>query len=137
MYGDRSTRVGFDHGATGAAFESPGNIDSPQKVNMHKIVRTVLTVLALCVLGVGTTQQPVAAAAPKGGCEVTDPSPSPLNLRTEPWGRIVRKLKDGTVVWRTGQTDTDDDGNTWVEVPFRRGGRPAGWVFREYISCRR
>jgi hypothetical protein len=91
----------------------------------------------LSLAGIAIDTSPVSAAAPKGGCEVTDPSPSPLNVRDEPWGNILRKLKDGTVVWRTGQTETDDDGNTWVEVSLRRGGRPLGWVFREYISCRR
>jgi hypothetical protein len=79
---------------------------------------------------------PAQAAAPRGACEVSDPSPTPLNVRTGPFGDILRTLKDGVVVWRVGSATLDENGRPWVQVSLRKGGKPIGWVFREYISCR-
>jgi hypothetical protein len=94
----------------------------------------VLTIaVSVGLTGIAT---PAEAVAPRGACEVSDPSPSPLNVRTGPWGTILRKLKDDTVVWRTGKSAEDDEGRLWVQVALKKNGRPIGWVFREYISCR-
>jgi hypothetical protein len=102
-----------------------------QRARAGRVV--ALVALSFTLSGIGS---PAQAVAPRGACEVSDPSPSPLNVRTEPWGKIVRKLQDNTVVWRTGKKALDDEGRAWAEVSLKKNGRPVGWVFREYISCR-
>ena len=74
-------------------------------------------------------------AAPQSGkvCVVNDPSPTPLNVRDRPYGRILGALHNGTRVYRV-RTTTDYQGNDWSYVVPLEGGR-AGWVFRSYVTC--
>jgi hypothetical protein len=60
-------------------------------------------------------------------CKVSDPTGSPLNIRTYPGGAIVGKIRNGKVVRIVDQM-TDDRGKIWVNI-----GR--GWVVREFIAC--
>lgn len=105
--------------------------DSLESRNWRKILA-----VAVLASGLGLTPQAAESAVPRGACEVSDPSPTPLNVRTEPYGTILRTLRDGTIVYRTGRSQTDDSGRNWSEISLRRSGRGIGWVFREYISCR-
>lgn len=75
-----------------------------------------------------------AAVAQSGKiCVVNDPSPTPLNVRDRPYGRIVGALHNGTHVYRV-RTRTDYQGDDWSYIVPLEGGR-AGWVFRNYVTC--
>ncbi|MDH7797882.1 MULTISPECIES: SH3 domain-containing protein [unclassified Beijerinckia] len=66
-------------------------------------------------------------------CKVTDPTGTPLNVRTAPQGKVVGKLPNGAQVQMTA-TDSDAGGRTWAFIS-RMDGRPVGWVYREFVSC--
>jgi hypothetical protein len=68
------------------------------------------------------------------GCIVADPSPTPLNVRTAPYGRIVGTLSNGQSV-RILDHSIDGDGRDWVYVGYGAGD-PIGWVFRDFIVCK-
>jgi len=73
-------------------------------------------------------------------CHVTDPTGTPLNVRTVPGGEtIVDTLKNGTPV------TIIDTKNKWAyigllseESEMPKGDKsiaPTGWVYREYLDC--
>jgi hypothetical protein len=66
-------------------------------------------------------------------CVVADPSGTPLNVRSAPYGRILGALNNGAPV-RLLDTSRDDGGRPWAYVAPRGAGK-AGWVYREYIEC--
>jgi hypothetical protein len=82
------------------------------------------------------TQFEAQAVAPRGACQVSDPSPTPLNVRSRPKGKVVRKLTYETIVYKTGKVAADRAKKTWVEISLEKGGPAVGWVYREYITCR-
>jgi hypothetical protein len=70
-------------------------------------------------------------------CKVTDPTGTPLNIRTSPNGQIIGKLSNQKEVY-IEEIISDNKGKPWAKV----GGygvdgkyRIYGWVFREFISC--
>jgi uncharacterized protein YraI len=68
-----------------------------------------------------------AAGVAQAECVVTDPTGTPLNIRSSPNGRIVGTLRNGARV--TIETVTyDSQGRAWANIGV-------GWVFREFISC--
>jgi hypothetical protein len=67
-------------------------------------------------------------------CRVTDPTNTPLNVRTAPNGKIVSALQNGTLVSILDQT-VDREGKPWVYIGTYRTNEPIGWVYREYLSC--
>ena len=92
--------------------------------------RTALPHLALAaaalVLGVGPTLADQR-------CTVTDPTGTPLNVRSEPNGAILGALHNGAVV-SCMETVADRNGRSWSFIVPLDGGK-AGWVFREFVSC--
>ena len=76
------------------------------------------------------------AVAPRGACQVSDPSPTPLNVRSVPRGKVVRTLAYETIVYKTGKVAADRAKKTWVQVSLEKSGPAIGWVYREYITCR-
>jgi uncharacterized protein YraI len=68
-------------------------------------------------------------------CTVTDPTGTPLNVRTRPNGPIVGALHNGSVV-QVQQVVTDASGRPWAYVLPQGAGR-AGWVFGSYLTCGR
>ena len=86
----------------------------------------VLIVLGIVIAGAGQ-----GSAA----CRVADPTPTPLNVRTSPNGRIVSTLENGMLVSMLDRA-TDRRGQTWVFVGTAEDQTPIGWVFRDYIDCR-
>ena len=66
-------------------------------------------------------------------CMVTDPTGTPLNIRSTPQGAVVGTIDNGAVV-EILERQTDAKGKPWVYIATR-GGRPIGWVFREFVSC--
>ena len=67
-------------------------------------------------------------------CTVTDPTGTPLNLRTDPNGRIVGTVRNGQAV-RVLDSTADGRGRPWVYIAETGTGEPLGWVFREFVSC--
>jgi hypothetical protein len=69
-------------------------------------------------------------------CEVADPTGTPLNVRAKPNGRIVGKLRNGSVVW---QEDFlyDSMGREWLKVGIYRGKKYVvlGYVLKDLLSC--
>lgn len=72
--------------------------------------------------------------ASAANCSVADPTPTPLNIRTSPNGKIVRTITNGERVRILDQT-RDPRGKQWVYIADV-GSQPLGWVFREYLACR-
>ena len=69
-------------------------------------------------------------------CEVADPTGTPLNVRAKPNGRIVGKLRNGSVVW---QEDFiyDSMGREWLKVGIYRVKKyvALGYVLMDLLSC--
>lgn len=65
-------------------------------------------------------------------CIVTDPTGTPLNVRSAPNGPIMRTLVNGfrIKVLRIASAN----GKTWVYVSDK-AGQNIGWVFRPYVTC--
>jgi Bacterial SH3 domain len=66
-------------------------------------------------------------------CIVADPTPTPLNIRTAPNGRIVQTIHNGIQVNVLDHT-SDSRGRAWVFVGV--GDTPLGWVYRDYVVCK-
>src|ERR1700731_1066723 len=66
-------------------------------------------------------------------CIVADPSPTPLNVRTAPYGRIVGALCNGQVVFIL-DSSIDRHGRPWVYVADDTA--PLGWIYRQYVVCK-
>jgi uncharacterized protein YraI len=75
-----------------------------------------------------------ASAATGDRCKVTDPTGTPLNVRSGPNGKIIGTLKNGTLVSITEYKD-DANGKQWVDVADYNTKKAIGWVFREFVSC--
>jgi hypothetical protein len=75
-----------------------------------------------------------SASGAQAGCIVADPSPTPLNVRTAPYGRIVGTLDNGQGV-SILDSSIDNQGRPWVYVADDTGS-PLGWVYREYVVCK-
>lgn len=67
------------------------------------------------------------------GCIVADPTPTPLNIRTAPNGRIIGTIENGQSV---NIIDHAIDNNQQPWVYISDSGTPLGWVFRKYIICK-
>lgn len=70
-------------------------------------------------------------------CKVTDPTGTPLNVRSSAGssdGKVIEKLTNGRVVYIAAY-DYDKNGNPWVLVFDARTDKYIGWVFREFVSC--
>jgi hypothetical protein len=73
-----------------------------------------------------------AVALTSDRCKVTDPTGTPLNVR-DPNMNIIGTIQNGRTV-QFLQDGSDRDGKPWAYVGAP-GGRPIGWVYREFISC--
>jgi len=69
-----------------------------------------------------------------GACVVSDPSGTPLDVRTEPQGTVVRALANGRLVL-IADIKSDGNGQPWVLVANSESGERLGWVSRKLISC--
>jgi hypothetical protein len=92
-------------------------------------VRRIASAAAALLLGTS-----VGTAAEGDRCKVTDPTGTPLNVRSKPNGKIIGTLANGTLVSVMKYTD-DDNGKPWVRVKDYKTKKPIGWVFREFLSC--
>jgi hypothetical protein len=85
--------------------------------------------IVLGVLVLGTF-----AAAVHAECIVADPTPTLLNARSAPYGRIIGTLDNGQLV-SILDSASDGRGAPWVYVADAEG-TPIGWVYRSYIVCK-
>jgi YARHG domain len=83
--------------------------------------------LAALVLCAATAQAQISA------CVVQDPEP-PLNVRSEPNGRVVERLANGTPVLQLGVAPSD---GRWVQIAAHSNGgiKAVGFVAVRYLSC--
>jgi uncharacterized protein YraI len=72
-----------------------------------------------------------AAAALAAGCVVADPTGTPLNVRSEPQGRVLSVLDNGVTVDVLGERTLG--GKRWAKVAAN--GETRGWVFAAYLKC--
>ncbi len=91
------------------------------------MTRVMVAALAL-IFGLGV------AAAAGDRCKVTDPTGTPLNVRSAPGGKGANQLANGTLVSVVGYGE-DNNGKPWAQIKDYKTGKPIGWVFREFISC--
>lgn len=84
------------------------------------------------ILSVALSLMAVAPAAGQDvACVVADPTGTPLNVRTEPNGRVVMSLANGSKVRRIGERR--HAGKRWALVSSDEG--ELGWVFAAYLDC--
>lgn len=88
---------------------------------IHLLLFTLISVVAI--------ELPVKA---EKICKVTDPTGTPLNVRSRPNGSIINALKNGREVDML-EFAYNEQARPWVRV----GGnyRVWGWVIREFVSC--
>lgn len=69
-------------------------------------------------------------------CKVTDPTGTPLNIRDQPNGKVINKLRNEREVYIT-ETTYDDRSRPWVylEGYYKGEYRHWGWAIREFVSC--
>jgi hypothetical protein len=96
-------------------------------------VRSGFRLLALAVFASGFLGgMPVAKAQQR--CVVTDPTGTPLNIRSRPNGAVIGRMGNGVQVAILAYT-ADDRGRPWALVRLRGGDIIEGWVFREFVTC--
>lgn len=67
-------------------------------------------------------------------CKVTDPTGTPLKVRTAPYGKVIGKLSNGKTVY-ISDIRYDRNNKPWALAFDARTDRYLGWVYRDYISC--
>ena len=69
-------------------------------------------------------------------CIVTDPSGTPLNVRSAPGGKILTTLSNGITVV-IGDTQKDATGREWAQIVSLTADPKAkgGWVAKDLVSC--
>jgi Bacterial SH3 domain len=64
-------------------------------------------------------------------CVVADPTGTPLNVRSEPQGRILSALPNGMIVKVLDERTLG--GKRWAKIAAH--GEVLGWVFAAYLDC--
>ncbi|MBW4551712.1 MAG: SH3 domain-containing protein [Aphanocapsa sp. GSE-SYN-MK-11-07L] len=95
-------------------------------------MHALLTLISLTVVS-GVAIVPVQA---EEVCKVTDPTGTPLNVRSSPNGEIVNALRNGREVY-IHEVARDSQGRAWVKIGgyYDSRYRTWGWVIREFLSC--
>jgi hypothetical protein len=88
------------------------------------------TTLAL-ILTLAAT--PARATPQTDYCVVTNPTPTPLTMRTSPNGIILGTLTNNESVEILDST-SDANGKLWVFLADANG-ESLGWIFRKFITC--
>jgi len=74
-----------------------------------------------------------ASSEDQSRCLVADPTGTPLNVRTEPNGRIIDTLPNGVLLTIIGSQSSH--GKEWSYVSKADHNATLGWVFRDYLNC--
>jgi Bacterial SH3 domain len=91
---------------------------------MPKLKRLLVASFVLAVLS-------SPSIAGDGPCMVTDPTGTPLNVRSRPNGQILGALHNDTQV--VIMSSAVVGGKRWVRILPEAGKQ--GWVFGDYVSC--
>ncbi|HEY3889914.1 MAG TPA: TIR domain-containing protein [Caulobacteraceae bacterium] len=88
--------------------------------------------------GIAAAAPPTAASSPTlaisaRSCIVADPTPTPLNIRTTPNGRIALTMDNGAAVHVIGRATVN--GQSWSQIGSGQDGPLLGWVFSGYLNC--
>ena len=96
---------------------------------MKRLAYTVAVSVLATTVGIN-------AAHAERVCKVTDPTGTPLNIRDEPNGKIINKLRNDREVYVT-DTTYDSKNRPWVylEGYYKGEYRHWGWAIREFVSC--
>ncbi len=94
------------------------------------------SVVAVSVLAIAILMQMATPEAASRRCKVTDPTGTLLNVRNQPNGQVINKLRNGRKV-EILESSRDNRGRSWVYVGgyYKGNWRNWGWVFREFVSC--
>ena len=97
-----------------------------------------VTIVSVCGLirttAAPQTPSPAEKPQPQTRCQVSDPTGTPLNVRTAPNGHIIGTLGNGDLV-RLIRTERDGGGRAWSLIERLNDSQASGWVFRQYIVC--
>lgn len=96
-------------------------------------MKNLVSTLAISVLVMTAA---MSSAHAERVCKVTDPTNTPLNIRDQPNGKIINKLRNDREVYIT-QTTYDSNERPWVylEGYYQGEYRSWGWATREFVSC--
>jgi hypothetical protein len=96
------------------------------------ISKTIMTAIVAGPIGICFSSFSAQAET----CKVMDPTGTPLNVRLQPNGKIVAKIRNKRVVYLQSIT-RDENGKQWVLVSMKNNGGEMvlGWVLREFVSC--
>lgn len=125
---------GLSQDATAAAFEGDRNC-------RERVFLTMLDKLTAVAPPAPAGTPAVAPPAPAGTppasnrltCVVSDPTPTPLNVRASPNGVIKNHLHNGNHV-QPLRFATAANGTTWAYVS-NTADQGIGWVFFPYLTC--
>ena len=67
-------------------------------------------------------------------CKVADGSGTPLNVRASVNGKIVGKLKNGTIVYIIDESGDARD-QSWSRIKLTLKGKAKGWVLTGLLDC--
>ena len=97
--------------------------------NMKRLAELIAATVFCIIIGMN-------AAHAERVCKVTDPTGTPLNIRDEPNGKIINKLRNDREVYIT-RTTYDNKERPWVylEGYYKGEYRQWGWAIREFVSC--
>lgn len=78
----------------------------------------------------------MSAAHAERVCKETDPTGTPLNVRDEPNGKVINKLRNERKVYIT-ETAYDYRNRPWVYLEGYYQGDYSQWglTIREFVSC--
>ena len=96
---------------------------------MKKLGYTSALLVLMMTTGMNSAQAEIV-------CKVTDPTNTPLNIRDQPNGKLINKLRNEREVYIT-ETRYDDKDRPWVylEGYYKGEYRQWGWAIREFVSC--
>lgn len=69
---------------------------------------------------------------PAASCIIADPTPTPLNVRTMPYGAVIQTIENGSHVHIIDER-ADQSGNRRVYVA---DSKPLGWVYKKHVLCK-
>jgi hypothetical protein len=117
------------------------SIDRLQKIfpdiaNIQKL--TLITIVSISIVTCFRSSPSLASSIDLNSktCRVTDPTGTPLNVRLQPNGSIISKIRNQTIVYPQSISQ-DENGKPWILIAVKKQGseQVLGWVVREFISC--
>ena len=103
------------------------------------LIIVMLSAFDVLPLNATATAKTASPTRQNNVCTVADPTGTPLNVRSEPInGRVVTKLKNGTVVRVEDFNDeSGDETASWWKISITKNGKrhTLGWVTSKFLNC--